>query len=317
VKRKRIVSCLVVTVLSACGAAHRQGGSAGPADPAVGAPVVAGSVPAAATQFAPSADGVTIGWRRYGQGEPAVMLIHGWAEDSTLWQSQLAPLTARYSVVTVDLGGQGSSGANRQTWSLPNFAQDVAAVAARLPDAQIVLVGHGMGGPVALEAAPLLGARLRGVIGVETFRTIGQPPPRHSQVVQTLAPFRSDFAGTVRRFVAGTLFHPQVDPALVHTVADQMARAVPERALAQLAELNSFDYASILPAVRAPIVVIDSDLGGAVDPVRLQRAAPQLRVVTLSGDDSFPMLDDVPRFNATLLQAVDSLAARQARNARP
>ncbi len=92
---------------------------------------------------------------------------------------------------------------------MENFAQDVAAVVAQLPETRIILVGQGMGGPVALLAGPLVGTRLRGIIGVETFRTIGQPAPLPSRLDQDLQPFRTDFAGALRQFVTGTLFHPQ------------------------------------------------------------------------------------------------------------
>jgi pimeloyl-ACP methyl ester carboxylesterase len=295
--------------LAACGASHPGSAAAGSA-PAGSAPAGRAALSAAAAQFATSADGVSIAWRRFGQGEPAIVLVHGWAANSSIWRAQLAALAARYSVITLDLAGQGASGANRQSWSLPNFAQDVAAVVARLPNAQVILVGQGMGGPVALEAAPLLGARLHGIIGVETFRTIGQPPPLPSQLEQNLRPFRADFAGAVQRFVTATLFHAQADPALVRMVVGLMAQTVPERGVAALAELNRLDYAAILPAVKAPIVVIDSDLGGAVDVGRLQRSDPQLRVITLSGADSFAMLDDPARFNSALLQAIAALTGR-------
>jgi pimeloyl-ACP methyl ester carboxylesterase len=292
-----------MAALAACGAG--QPGVPG----ASSAPAASAAVPAAPL-FATSADGVRIAWRSIGRGEPAIVLVHGWAADSSIWRAQLAALAARYSVVTLDLAGQGVSGANRQTWSLPSFAQDVAAVVARLPNVQVILVGQGMGGPVALEAAPLLGARLRGIIGVETFRTIGQPPPLPAQLEWNLQPFRADFAGAVQRFVTATLFRAQADPAVVRTVVAMMAQTVPERGVAALAELNRLDYASILPAVTAPIVVIDSDLGGAVDVGRLQRSDPQLRVVTLRGADSFAMLDDAPRFNTALLQAIVDLTGR-------
>jgi pimeloyl-ACP methyl ester carboxylesterase len=275
-----------------------------------GSPPDSSAALAAATRFATSADGVSIAWRSFGQGEPAIVLVHGWAANSSIWRAQIAALAARYRVVTLDLAGQGASGANRRNWSLPNFAQDVAAVVAGLPNAQVILVGQGMGGPVALEAAPLLGARLHGIIGVETFRTIGQPPPLPSQLEQDLQPFRADFAGALQRFVTATLFRRQADPAIVRTVVDLMAQTEPERGMAALAELNRLDYAAILPALKTPIVVIDSDLGGAVDESRLHRTAPQLQVITLGGDDSFAMLDDAPRFNSALLQAIASLAAR-------
>jgi len=251
-----------------------------------------------------------ISWHQYGHGETAVVLIHGWAADSSIWREQLAPLAARYSVVTLDLAGAGASGANRQSWSLAHFAQDVVAVVAKLPNTHVVLVGAGLGGPVALEAAPAIGPRLAGIIGVETFRTIGLAPPLPSLVERELQTFHSDFQGSVRRYVGGTLFHPQADPALVRSVADLMAQAPPERSLVELAELNRLDYASILPAVKAPIVVVDSDLGGAVDAARLQHVAPRLQVLTLNGADSFAMLDDAPRFNTTLLQALASVGAQ-------
>jgi pimeloyl-ACP methyl ester carboxylesterase len=297
----RGLRCAALAVLCACSSRH-------PAQaPAAAA---AASAPVATAQFTPSADGVSIAWHRYGQGATAVVLIHGWATDSSIWRAQLSALATHYSVVTLDLAGQGASAANRQGWTLSRFAQDVAAVVAKLPNPHIVLVGDGLGGPVALEAAPLVGARLLGIIGVETFRTLGLSPPLPSRLDHELQSFRADFPGAVRQFTSGTLFHAQADPALVRRVSDLMVQTPADRALTELIELNKLDYATILPAVQVPIVVIDSDLGGAVDSSRLQHAAARVRVVGLGGADSFAMLDDVQRFNATLLQALASLAAQ-------
>jgi pimeloyl-ACP methyl ester carboxylesterase len=300
----RVLHGAALAALCAC---TRPAAQAPAASAAAGAPA---SVPIASAQFTASADGVSIAWHRYGQGETAVVLIHGWATDSSIWRGQLSALGAHYSVATLDLAGQGASGANREAWTLPRFAQDVAAVVAKLPNPHVVLVGDGLGGPVALEAAPLVGARLLGIIGVETFRTLGLGPPLASRLNHQLQSFRTDFPGAVRQFARGTLFHAQADPALVHHVSDLMAQTPADRALAELIELNRLDYATILPAVKVPIVVIDSDLDGAVDASRLQHAAARVRVIAVAGADSFAMLDDVQRFNATLLQALASLAAR-------
>ncbi len=309
--------CAALGALAACGSPEPGANSAPRASAPVRSAPDAGGAQSSAPRFATSADGVSIAWRSLGQGEPAVVLVHGWAADSSIWRAQLGALAARHHVVTLDLAGQGASGANRESWSLPNFAHDVAAVVAGLPDTQVILVGHGLGGPVALEAAPLIGARLHGIIGVETFRSLGQPPLLASQLEQYLQPFRTDFAGAMRSFVTSTLFHPQADPTVVRSVVDLMTRTQPQRALAALADLNRLDYAAILPAVKAPIVVLDSDLGGALDAARLRHVQPLPRVITLNGDDGFPMLDDVRRFNTALLLAIDSLAAQQGRSARP
>ena len=80
-----------------------------------------------------SPDGVHIEYRVLGQGEPAVILVHGWACDANYWNEQLEALTAHYTVVTVNLAGHGGSGSNRTDWSIANYAGDVAAVARRAP----------------------------------------------------------------------------------------------------------------------------------------------------------------------------------------
>ncbi len=224
----RVLLCAALAVVAACGRSHPGTVAATRSAPG-SAPDAPGPI-LPVTRFTPSADGVPIGWHQYGGGDPAVVLVHGWAEDSTIWHAQLTALARRYTVVTLDLGGQGISGTSRSSWTLANFAQDVAAVAAALPNARIILVGQGMGGPVALEAAPLIGARLTGLIGVETFRTLGDPRPLPSQIEQAVQPFRTDFAGAVRRFVTATLFHPRSDPTLVRAVSDLMARTAPQRA---------------------------------------------------------------------------------------
>lgn len=308
-KIRVVVPIAALALVCGCGSRTPLAQPETASSPPTSSPFALGSQPAAPTQFATSANGVAIAWHQYGHGALAVVLIHGWAADSRIWQSQLSALATRFTVVTLDLGGQGASGTNREAWSPATYAQDVAAVVAALPQAHVVLVGQGMGGPVALTAAPLIGARLVGIVGVETFRTLGHPPPFASQIEQALQPFRTDFAGSLKRFVAGTLFQPRSDPAAVRSVSTLMAQTDPGRGVAALDALNRFDYAAILPAVKVPVTLIDSELAGPLDEARMHRAVAQLRIITLKGDDSFPMLDDTVRFNSTLLQAIDSLAS--------
>lgn len=127
-------------------------------------------------EIATEPDGVHIEYRRFGTGDPAIVLIHGWATDANYWNAQFNPLKAKYSVVAVDLAGHGASSKNRSDWSMANYGEDVATVARRLPNQQIILVGHSMGGTVALEAAPRIGDRVIGIIVVDALKSIGLPP---------------------------------------------------------------------------------------------------------------------------------------------
>ena len=128
-----------------------------------------------------------------------VLLIHGWSCDSTYWSAQLEALREHFEVITIDLAGHGQTPATRDDFSMASFGRDVAEVAAQLPvDQSIILVGHSMGGPVAVEAAVLLGERVRGVIGVDTFASIGIPKPTPDENAARLAAFTRDFRASPR-----------------------------------------------------------------------------------------------------------------------
>ncbi|MGH8261602.1 MAG: alpha/beta fold hydrolase [Steroidobacteraceae bacterium] len=290
--------------------------------PAPAAPAAADAAAAPASRAGPtavrianSADGVPIAYRVYGHGDPAVVLIHGWACDSTYWHAQLADLAAKYTTVTLDLAGHGASGRNRTDWSMARFGQDVAAVVQQLASARVILVGHSMGGPVALEAAAILGPRVIGIVGIDTFKSLGLPPPPRATVAQAVAPFRADFTAEMHRFVP-TLFEPHADAAIVRRVTDDMAREPPRIAIAALVSLNTMDYRTLLPRVRAPIVAIDSDLGYAESEARIRSVVPSFHLITMKGDGHFLMLEDPKHFNPILLREIEAMAQNARRSGR-
>ena len=116
-----------------------------------------------------TADGVPIRYEVRGRGDPALVFIHGWASDRSVWQEQVNIFARGHTLVTVDLGGHGASGANRASWSIASLAQDVVTVVKALGLKRVVLIGHSMGGPVALLAAGRMPDRILGVIGVDTL----------------------------------------------------------------------------------------------------------------------------------------------------
>jgi pimeloyl-ACP methyl ester carboxylesterase len=188
-----------------------------------------------------------------------------------------------------------------------HYGEDVAAVVHELPNRQIVLVGHLMGGPVALEAAPMIGSRLIGIIGVDTFTSLGQPPLPRTVVEQEVAPFRTDFIGEMHRFVP-LLFARSANPAVVRKVADDMSRTPPPIAIATLLGLNSVDLTTLVTRIHVPIIAIDSDTGRIVKEARVRKIAPRFRLVTVKGSGQFLMLEDPQRFNPILMQQIASLA---------
>jgi pimeloyl-ACP methyl ester carboxylesterase len=286
--------------------------SPGPAAAPSAPPPLTSAPPAADTlgegpRLTMSPDGVHIEYRIFGRGEPALILVHGWACDANYWHEQFDALKAHYTVVAVNLAGHGGSGSNRSDWSIANYAGDVAAVARQLPEQRLVLVGHAMGATVALAAAPLIGPRVVGIIAVDALRSVGEPPLPPAEIARRVAPFRADFVGATRKLVSESLFEPNANRLLVQKVAYDMSLEPPAVAIPSLEALLSFDLTALLPNVRVPVYAINSDLV-PTDAARIKKSLPGFSLDVLDHSGHFLMLEDPARFNPLLLKDLAALA---------
>ena len=276
--------------------------------PAAAEGTAATAARAAQTHIVLSPDNVHIEYRLYGRGDPAVVLVHGWAADANYWSGQIEPLAARYTVVAVNLAGHGASGSNRSDWSIQNYAEDVAAVAREIPNGQLVLVGHSMGAAVVLAATPIIGPRVIGIVAVEALRSVGEPPRRPREIERQLAPFSADFVGETRRLV-NSLFPKDANTVLVKKVAYDMSLEPPAVAIPSLRSLLSFDLAGLLPAIHVPVYAINSDLA-PTNAGHIRKVLPDFTLDVLDHSGHFPMLEAPVRFNPLLLKDVAAIGQR-------
>lgn len=209
----------------------------------------------------------------------------------------------RYQVVTIDLAGHGESGSGRMAWSMPAFGADVVAVVEDAVAGDVVLVGHSMGGDVIVEAALRLADRLSGLVWVDVYSTLGEPPRTAESIEGFLQPFRADFVTTARDFVRRTLM-PGADAALVDWVAGDMSAAPPAIALDTLkhAIANDGPILAGLRQLEAPFVAINPD-HRPTDVEALRRHG--VRTKLLRNVSHFPMLEDPDGFNRVLAETVE------------
>lgn len=113
-------------------------------------------------------EGTSIAYRVW--GDPAgrgIVLVHGGAAHSRWWDHIGPLLTQDRRVIALDLAGHGDSG-RLDSYGFDVWAREVLAVAA---DAGIteppVVIGHSMGGFVALRLASLAGSQLEGVVVID------------------------------------------------------------------------------------------------------------------------------------------------------
>jgi pimeloyl-ACP methyl ester carboxylesterase len=246
---------------------------------------------------------------------PTLVLIHGWSCDASYWDAQLGELLPRYSVLTIDLAGHGQSASQRDDFTMSAFGTDVArAVMQAVPEGSVILIGHSMGGPVAIEAARQLGSRVRAIFGVDTFKNIGGPPPDPAQTEARLQFFADDFVGTTTNFVTQTFFRDDADPALKARIAADMAASDPRVGISAIRGLNDWDGVIALDALRAvhseplPILAVNSRHGSPTDLARLQQIYPAFGLREMDGVGHFLMMEQPGEFNTLLIEELVRLA---------
>lgn len=92
--------------------------------------------------------------------KPIVVLLHSSASAALQWRKLIGEIAIRYRVVAPDLIGYGATPMTAKTPTMTDELDQMAALAAVLPG-RFHLVGHSYGGAVALEAARIVGARVK------------------------------------------------------------------------------------------------------------------------------------------------------------
>lgn len=261
------------------------------------------SAPTVGTVKAP--DGVDLRYEVAGRGEPALVFVHGWSCDRSYWRAQMDHFAAKHRVVAVDLGGHGESGLGRKDWTMAAFAGDVRAVVEALGLQKVVLVGHSMGGPVIVEAARLLPARVAGLVPVDFFNEVD----RRIGVKERegfLAPMRADFSKMTHAFVRQEMFTPRADSSLAERISRDMASGPPAVAVSAMENLLRYDQGAAMASVKVPVRLINADKWPTdLEAIRRHNAAVGLAV--MPGVGHFLMMEDPDEFNRLLARAISEL----------
>lgn len=133
--------------------------------------------------------GCRIRYRRLDSHRKAlpVLLIHGAGAHAGWWQAVVPYLGQFRDVVMIELSGHGDSGHRDDDYGLSTWAQEIRAVIDELDAREVALVGHSMGGLVALYAAAMFPDVVRAVIAIDSAIIPHPPRPGGSRVVKFYA----------------------------------------------------------------------------------------------------------------------------------
>jgi pimeloyl-ACP methyl ester carboxylesterase len=154
---------------------------------------------------------------------PALLLIHGWCGDSAHFAHQVEAFAVRHRVLVPDLPWHGT-GSSEGEISIGSFAAALADSLDRKRVDRVVVVGHSMGGMVAVKLASIRPDLVAGVIVLDSAFAMR---PEGLSGLQGLVPLLSgpDRITAMKGLAAG-LFEPSDDPALRSRVVDQMVNSL-------------------------------------------------------------------------------------------
>jgi pimeloyl-ACP methyl ester carboxylesterase len=199
-----------------------------------------------------AADGVELAYEERGAGSPAVLFIHGWQADRSVWFDVINALGPNVRTIAVDLRGGGESRSATGPFALERFAADLRELVESLRLGPVILAGHSMGGTVALRFALDAPQLTRGLVLISPVPASGGGYSAKGEAyLRATAGDAAAARGWLARTFAGT-----PDDAVLDRVCDAAARA--DRA-ASLESFESWVHAAFAEATRginAPALVI-------------------------------------------------------------
>lgn len=275
---------------------------------------VFGPIPAYAEwpRIAISKDGTPISYEVFGEGEPALIFVHGWSCDSRYWRFQIPQFSKKYRIIVLDLAGHGHSGITRKTYTMASFGYDVRAVAEAEGVRKAVLIGHSMGGSVIAEAATVMPDSVIGLIGIDTLENIEYPMTR-KEFKKMIAPLKKNFKQGSRQFVSSMIL-PSTETKLREWILSDMSSAPSSVALSAMSEMmNQYitgEAARIFDKIKVPVVTVNGDMW----PINYEANRRHMifyDAIVLKNADHFLMMDRPAEFNAALAKAVDLILEKR------
>lgn len=198
-----------------------------------------------------------------GRGSPALVFLHYYGGSSRAWDAVAAALAPAHRCVAADLRGFGRSPAPPIGYAVDDSADDVAALVAALgldgPSGGYVLVGHSMGGKIAMTLAARRPAGLAGLVLVAPSPPTPEPMTDASRA-HTLATYGDPAAAaeTARQITR----RPLAPAAFDQVVADNLRTSHPAWD-AWMLEGTLEHIADRMPHIDVPALVV----AGVTDPV--------------------------------------------------
>jgi pimeloyl-ACP methyl ester carboxylesterase len=196
-------------------------------------------------------DGIKLAYDDRGTGKPALVLVHGWTADRSLFALQAEHFARGRRVVSVDLRGHGESDRPKGPYAIATFADDLAYLTERLELGRTVAVGHSMGGNVVLQLAAAHPDRVAAIVMIDPAPFVF-PPELRGALTAMVAAIEAGDQAPRRQFIADHLFLPTTDPKLKANVLELLLAAPSHVAAAAMQGVLGFDNVAAAARCKVP-----------------------------------------------------------------
>jgi len=258
--------------------------------------------------------GIEMAYDEAGSG-PAVVLIHGYPFDRSMWREQMRFLSAHgYHGLAPDLRGLGETRFAGEIATMEDMARDAAALMDELKIDGAVICGLSMGSYVALEFTHLFPSRVRALV-LAGARAQGADETERDSREQQARRVLAEGMSFVADSMLPKLLAPRTlseKPDIVSRVREMILRTNPKgAAAAQQGMAARRDYSKDLSAIKAPALIVagrDDKVRTIEDAEVIHRGACNSRLEIIEEAGHLMNMEQPEAFNAALLSFVLSWA---------
>jgi pimeloyl-ACP methyl ester carboxylesterase len=246
-------------------------------------------------------DGVALYYEEAGEGEPPVLLVHGWCCDHTYFAPQVEHFVERgHRVVAVDLRGHGKSDKPHQRYAMQDFADDLAWLCQRLEFTKPVVVGHSMGGIVAFDLAARYPHLPSAVAMLDAAVVL--PSAARAAIPGLLEELRDpDYRNVLREYASRALFIPTDDEQREERILQSMSSTPQHVVVSAFEGLRDYDPTEAAGGLAVPGVYIAADeLQPRSDMTRFHEMFSDIQYGKTVGSGHFCQLEVPEQINAMI-----------------
>ena len=246
-------------------------------------------------------EGANIAYEEIGSGK-SIVFVHGACENSAFWNHQKI-LSDRFRIVALDLPGHGNSSPLNSEVDIKFYSDLVSDFVTKTCPEKAVLVGHSMGGAIALLNAIEHSRNLKGVVLVSTGAKLGVLPSIREGL-------RARFEETVKSVVGPRQFSSRTNLDTIRFVTNEILKCNNLVATADYEACNGFDVRQKLQSISMPVLILAGE-EDKMTPVTwsayMKENIPNSKLVILRDASHLPMLERPSDFNRHLNEFVMSL----------